>query len=48
MREFEILPNADNIVGKTLKTLGLPAGALVLLIRRGESRGCKHEHCSEC
>ena len=42
MREYEILPNADNIVGKNLKTLGLPAGALVLLIRRGEKYVVPH------
>ena len=33
-REFEVLPGAP-FIGKTLATLGLPAGALVLLIRRG-------------
>lgn len=34
MREYEIMPGAS-FVGKTLATLGLPSGALVLLIRRG-------------
>lgn len=33
-REFEVLPGAP-FIGRTLATLGLPAGALVLLIRRG-------------
>lgn len=32
-REFEVLPSAT-FIGKTLATLGLPPGALVLLIRR--------------
>lgn len=34
MREFEVLPGAPYI-GRKLSELGLPKGALVLLIRRG-------------
>lgn len=36
MREFEILPGSP-LIDKKLSQLGLPKGALVLLIRRGDN-----------
>ncbi len=41
MKEYEIMPGSP-FVGKTLANLGLPVGALVLLIRRGGSYVVPH------